>query len=114
MEHHLYLIKILYFSNTAKILIITGTHGSESGLSGLSVKKCLEEEFYFEDCKSVGVKADGPDITRPAVKLGPSEMTDDCYYKDEQLKEMDFRLADMSVYHGRGDKLLEDIDQECL
>ena len=107
--------------------MITGTHGGPDGESGLSEKKSLEQNFYNEDCLSVGVKAgpkiklanlslsswDGvPDITKPAEKLDP--MPNDCYYKDEQLKEMDIRLANMSYYHDNGDKLVNDINEESF
>ena len=107
--------------------MITGTHGSLYGVSGLSDKGSLEQDFYEGDCLSVGVKAgprkgldelplynwDGvPDITKPAEKLDPSLMSDDCYYKDELLKEMDIRLANMTYYHLNGDKLIDDIVNE--
>ena len=60
------------------------------------------------------MRAGTGDITQPAVKLEPSEMKADCYYKDLELEEMVFRIADMSYYTGRGDNLVEDITQECL
>ena len=41
-------------------------------------------------------------------------MTDACFYKDEKLKEMDIRLANMSYYHDNGDKLVNDINEECF
>ena len=61
-------------------------------------------------CSWAGV----PDITQPAEKLSPSEMTDACFYKDEKLKEMDIRLANMSYYHDNGDKLVNDMNEECF
>ena len=110
--------------------MITGTHGNPDGESGLSDKGSLKKQnFYNEDCRFVGVKAgptikldklplsswDGvPDITKPAEKLDPSLMSDDCYYKDELLKEMDIRLANMSYYHDNGDKLVNDINEESF
>ena len=74
----------------------------------------VNRDFYLKDCKSVGVQADRGDISKPAVKKRPSEMIDDCYYKDQDLEKMDIRLADLSYYHGRGDNLLKDIEQECF
>ena len=110
-------------------MMITGTHGSSDGVCGLSDTKYLNQDFYEEDCRLVGVKAgprksrdelplssweDAPDITRPAEKLRSSEMTSDCYYLDEELKDMDIRLLNMSYYHGHGDKLLKDVEKECF
>ena len=74
----------------------------------------LDQQFYLDYCKSAGVRPGRGDITQPAVKLGPSEMTKDCYYKDEELKQMDIRLADMSYYHGKGDELVDHITKECF
>ena len=68
----------------------------------------------MEYCQIVGVRAGTGDITQPAVKLEPTEMKADCYYKDEELEEMDIRLADMSYYHRRGDKLVNHITEECF
>ena len=108
-------IKIQYFSETAKVLIMSGTHGNppgaktESGASGLTDRSQLAHHFYKEDCQLVGVKAgpgrsqlplrswDGiPTINKPAVKIEPPPPGS--FYEDEDLKLMDFRLANMSYY----------------
>ena len=109
--------------------MIGGNHGSATGESGLSVKESLSHDIYKEECKTIGIKAgprkrldelplqswlDVPDITKPAEKLTPSQMTSDCFYSDEELKEMDIRLANMSYYHSHGDKLIDDINEECF
>ena len=44
------------FRTIATILIITGTHGSETGASGLKNQEQLDHFYYVEDCKMVGVK----------------------------------------------------------
>ena len=111
--------KILCFSvddpvKRAKILIISGTHGNPEGESGLSKIRCLHQDFYFEDCASVGVQhgreikpgeffEGSPDVSRPlkdekfkdehlkifdiknpAQKL--KKMRPDCYYSDPELQ----------------------------
>ena len=108
--------------------MISGTHGNPEGESGLSKIRCLHQDFYFKDCRSVGVRAgqelpqplplppyyseDHYDITKKAV---PSlERKPDCYLNDPELEDMDFRVADMSYYHKRGHQLVEDIKQESL
>ena len=145
-------VKISCFSGnhegkkTARILIITGTHGADTGESGLTDIDSLDQTFYKEDCKSVGVQPGREikrgeffvgsqdvsrpledsefhpkdreifDIKKPAKKLHPDELKrlPGCYYNDPQLKEMDFRLADMSFYHKRGDRLVQDIEVESF
>ena len=42
-------------SETGKILYITGTHGNQAGVSGLSHPAMLDHRFYLEDCMKVGV-----------------------------------------------------------
>ena len=119
---------IRYFSEDAKVLIMSGTHGdpptttTHSGASGLTVRSSLHHPFYREDCKLVGVEPgpnrsklplsswDGlPTINKPAVKLEPPPPGS--FYDDEDLKGMDFRLANMSYYFGNSQKLREDINE---
>ena len=54
------------------------------------------------------------DIKEESVKLKSDKMRPDCYLKDDKLEKMDFRLADMSYYHMRGDQLVEDIKKVLL
>ena len=87
---------------------------------------CLHRQFYVEDCKSVGVKTGEElqlplplpadysqnhyDITKEAEKV----YNPNSYNRDPMLDKIDFRLADMSYYHKRGDKLVDDINMECF
>ena len=74
----------------------------------------LEDKFYEEDCRKVGVEAGpGPsvlrDITKRAKRLG--KLPAGSLYSDPELKEMDIRLANMADYHDNGQKLVDDIKQ---
>ena len=96
------------------MLVISGTHGvSVTGQSGLTNRDLLDHRFYAEDCLSVGVHAgswDGlPPINQPAVKIEPPPPGS--FYDDEDLKEMDFRVANMSYYYGHENKLIDDINE---
>ena len=53
-----------------------------------------------------------PTINRPAVKLEPPPPGS--FYDDEDLKGMDFRLANMSYYFGNSQKLTEDMNEVKL
>ena len=83
----------------------------------------LDHFFYVEDCRMVGVKK-GPSrrrvpvhrsewntkvpmITKPSEKLDP--LPEGCFYRDDFLKKMDIRLANMAYYFGYKDKFLDDI-----
>ena len=116
---------IQYFSGDAKVLIMSGTHcdpGTDSAVSGLTEKGQLHHLFYKEDCQLVGVERgpgrsklplsswDGiPTINKPAEKLEPPPPGS--FYDDEDLKRMDFRLANMSYYFGHTQKLIEDMNE---
>ena len=50
-----------------------------------------------------------PMITRPAEKLDP--LPPGCFYKDDVMKRMDIRVANMAYYHGNSQKLLDDITE---
>ena len=104
------------------MLIISGTHG-EGGLSGLNDRRYLHHVFYQEDCRRVGVKAGPrrarglpvrthsglPTINKPAEKLEPPPPGS--FYDDEELKGMDFRLANTAYYYGHTQKLIDDINE---
>ena len=110
---------------------MSGTHGdppttkTHSGASGLTVRSSLHHPFYREDCKLVGVEPgpnrsklplsswDGlPTINKPAVKIKPPPPGS--FYDDEDLKGMDFRLANMSYYFGNSHKLRDDMKEVKL
>ena len=106
--------------------MVTGTHGTKSGKSGLTDSDLLVHEFYQEDCRRIGVEAgprrvrglpvrtwDGlPTINKPAKKIEPPPPGS--FYDDEDLKGMDFRLANMSYYFGHTQKLIEDMNEVKL
>ena len=125
---------IQYFSEDAKVLIMSGTHGelpeseSYSGVSGLTDKDLLVHHFYKEDCELVGI-VPGPsrnylpinweretetfrnqaDITRKPERM--ENPSDDSFAKDELVNKMDVRVANMSYYFGHTQKLLDDISK---
>ena len=106
-------------------MIITGTHGF-AGRSGLNDKSFLDHGSYSEDCQWVGVEAGPrrvrelplntwdrlPTINTPAVKIEPPPSGS--FYDDEDLKGMDFRLANMSYYFGHSQKLKNDMNEVML
>ena len=113
------------FRTIATILIITGTDGTEAGVSGLTDMDRLDHFYYVEDCQMVGVER-GPSrrrvpidssewntrvpmMTKPAEKLDP--LPPGCFYQDDVLKTMDIRVANMAYYHGHSQKLLDDITE---
>ena len=75
---------------STRVLVLSGTHGSKSGLSGITDKRCLLDyaqtrRFYREDCDTIGVVEqhsrpaisklplpveDIPDIMEPMMKQG--------------------------------------------
>ena len=107
-------------------MILTGTHGTEAGVSGLTDRDILVHFFYVDDCKMVGVEPGPtrfpdrlpvsiweleklPTINKPAERIEPPPP--DSFYADEELMEMDFRLANMSYYYGQEKKLIDDINE---
>ena len=118
-----------YSRNDARILYVTGTHGDdygdEIGVSGLTNKWRLEHEFYIQDCEAIGVlpgpkiprgslpmkswESEYPDILKPSVRVEPPPP--DSFYADEEMKQMDFRLANMAYYHEQQKKLINDINE---
>ena len=120
-----------HFSAEEKILWMTGTHGSEDGRSALTDIDLTEHSFYQEDCSTFGIKSGPrrtttrpplscqqpfsdkdwerlPDITKPAVKLNNPPPY------DELMKKMDIRVANMTYYYKNKEKLIRDINEECL
>jgi len=107
----------------AKILILSGSHGSEDGISGLTDKspKNVDEgyAFYLEDCELLGFKPGPhkrsqrlplrnwngvPDITKPAEK-------DENFVQDILLLNMDIRVCNICYYYGQEEKLIQDIQK---
>ena len=113
--------------NDSKILIISGSHGSEDGISGLTEKsqKNVDEGygFYREDCGLLGIKPGPhkrssrlplrnwngiPDITKPAEKVDEIDVR---FLQDNSnLKDLDIRVCNICYYHGHDQKLIDDIN----
>ena len=130
---------IKYFSEDAKVLIMSGTHGdlpesgSHSGVTGLTDKDLLVHDYYKEDCELVGIKP-GPnralrnlpinwereretllkhaDITRKPERM--ENPSDDSFAKDELVNKLETRVVNMSYYFGHTQKLLDDIAKVSL
>ena len=116
------------FRHDSKILILSGSHGTEDGKSGLTDKSSefVDEgySFYLEDCMFFGIKPGPkkrsrsfplkdwngiPDITQPAEKVESFVLLDGF------LQNMDIRVCNICYYHGHGEKLVEDIQKvSCL
>ena len=112
------------FRHEGKILILSGSHGTEEGKSGLTDKSSefVDEgfSFYREDCEFFGIKPGPkkrsrslplrdwngiPDITQPAEKV-------ESFVQDGFLQNMDIRVCNICYYYGQQDKLIQDIQQE--
>ena len=114
---------------------MTGTHGSENGRSALTDADETEHSFYQEDCSAFGIEAGPgrgnqspplcfqepfsdedwkklPEITKPAEKLNDPPPDSLCY--NELVKKMDIRVANMTYFYKNGEKLIRDINEECL
>ena len=114
---------------------MTGTHGSEDGISALTDIDMTEHSFYQEDCRSFGIKSGPmkttnrpplcfqrpfsdkdwerlPDITKPAEKL--DNPPPECLGNTELMKKMDIRVANMTYYYKNQEKLIRDIKEERL
>ena len=50
-----------------------------------------------------------PTVNKPAVKIEPPPAGS--FYDDEELRGMDFRLANMSYYFGNSQKLADDMNE---
>ena len=112
----------IYIRNESKVLILSGSHGTEDGISGLTDKNQLEYEFYRKDCELLGIKPGPkrssqrlplkdwngiPDITKPAIKEGRAT-------QDSLLQNMDIRVCNLGYYYGQNLKLIWDIQKEIF
>ena len=116
---------IFSFSQISKVLILSGSHGSEDGISGLTNKDVNNVDegysFYREDCELLGIKPGPhkrsqrlplrnwngvPDITKPAERIH--------FVREEVLMGMDIRIANVCYYHDQEEKLIQDIHQESF
>ena len=104
-----------------KILILSESHGTEEGVSGLTDKDPRNVDggyaFYKEDCKLLGIKPGPPkrrlpirnwngvpDITKPAEK-------ESMFFWKSLLQDMDIRVCNICYYHEQSQKLVQDIQQ---
>ena len=114
---------------------MTGTHGSEDGRSVLTDADETEHSFYREDCSAFGIRAGPtrsnrrpplsferafsdedwkrlPEITKPAERL--NNPPPDSLCNNELMKKMDIRVANMTYFYKNKEKLIRDINEECL
>ena len=114
---------------------MTGTHGSEDGRSALTDIDLTEHSFYQDDCRSFGIDwgplrsnrrpplsfqeplSDEdwkrlPEITKPAEKL--DNPPPESLYNNELMKKIDVRVANMTYFYKNNEKLIQDINEECL
>ena len=88
---------MIIFRHDAKILILSGSHGSKDGISGIWDKDKLEYEFYRDNCELLGIKSgphkrrlplnwtnDIPDITKVAESIP--------FVREEVFMDMDIRV----------------------
>lgn len=109
------------------MLVVTGSEEVPAGQlrTGLTDKDRIQHHFYFDDCEKVGVKntpqlpidsseckTKVPDITKSAEKLDPPPAGS--LYSDENMKEMDIRVANLAYYHDHTQKLIDDINEERI
>ena len=126
MFRQIFTTSMTSFRPDSKILILSGSHGSEDGISGLTDKSIENVDegygFYREDCELLGIKPGPhkrsqrlplrnwngiPDITKPAEKVVTNH---DRFLKDNcNLQDLDIRICNVCYYHGNSEKLLEEI-----
>ena len=114
---------MILFRNDSKILILSGSHGSEDGISGLTDKDERNVDqgylFYKQDCQLLGIKPGPhkrsqrlplrewkgvPDITKHAEK-------DESFVQNSLLQDMDIRVCNICYYHGQQEKLIQDVEE---
>ena len=125
-------ISNIILSDEAKILVMSGTHGTDSddGVSALTDIDESHHGFYQEDCLKVGIKAGPemnketpplslreplteedwrklPDLTKPAEKITPPPPGS--LGNDDLMKKMDIRVAHITYYYKNKEKLIRDI-----
>ena len=100
--------------------MLSGTHGSEDGISRLTDKspKNVDEgyAFYKEDCELLGIKLGPhkrrlplgnwngiPDITKPAERIP--------FVREEVFVDMDIRVCNICYYYKQEEKLVQDIQK---
>ena len=112
------------------MLVVTGTSAEDNGLkSGLTEPDQLNHQFYRQDCQTVGVKPGPnprrrltnldkepnywdrlPTIAKPAIKIEPPPP--ESFYADDDMRQMDIRLANMAYYCDQIQKFIDDINEE--
>ena len=92
---------------TAKILILSGTHGSEDGRSVLTDLKLTERTFYVRDCNAIGFSA--KDVILSINEPRQKKSMKSAMANDPNLDQMTFQVLNLANYHQNEDKLIEDI-----
>lgn len=106
------------------MIVLSGTHGTLSGESALSLQNERNVHqgfsFYVSDCQKVGIVSS----LRPAISRMPylperipdilkirklSPLPAGCFYLDPSLSEMTLQVTNIAYYYGREAKFLEDI-----
>ena len=121
-------------AESARVLILSGSHGEEDGHSGLTDINRLKDpndiyegsvttSFYENDCQRVGLRsikprldikklpADKdtiPDIMQKLENLNLS-IFPNSYLSDDSISKMTFQVTNIAYYHKNEDKLVEDI-----
>ena len=99
-------IYILFCRHDCKILILSGSHGTKEGVSGLTDNdpRNVDEGygFYKEDCELLGIKP-GPPKRSQRLPLrnwnGVPEITKPAdFVQDPCLQNMDIRVCNICYY----------------
>ena len=101
-----------------KVLILTGSHGNKDGHSALSDISLHVEQFYEDDCRSVGLKPIKPkllvikdpripDITK--IEKLNLDYFPNCFLCDKDISNITFQVTNISYYHKNEEQLIDDI-----
>merc|ERR1712062_485248 len=85
-------IKFLGDPEYISILLISGTHGNQEGVSGFSDLSLLEPRFYEDTCKLLGIT----EVSKPDPKAQPlhENAEDDAILRDPLYRMMQFNALD--------------------
>ena len=121
-------------AESARVLILSGSHGEEDGHSGLTEINRLKDPndtyegsvtttFYENDCQRVGLRSIKPrldikelplnkdtipDIMKKLNKLNPM-FFQNSFLCDDSISKMTFQVTNIAYYHKNEDKLVDDI-----
>ena len=96
-------------SSETRVLIITGSHGSEKGESGFSNQMYLDYQFYKKDCNLIGVDPEDDNcIAKPEAKAQSKSVHSD---KHALLEYPEFENMSFNVLNIKHLSILE---KHCL